>query len=182
MQSETGDPEAGYQDQMPTGGFGLVLLKVTRAFAIAGGLVMLAIVVMTTLSVAGRYLLGMPVPGDYEIVEFGIGISIFLFFPYCEMSLGNIRAEFFTDRLPERWKELLNLVAEFAFLAIALLLTWRLAVGAMKKMADGQVYMHLPIQLWWGYVFGIVSMALLALVCGWRIADYYRRMKDAEPR
>lgn len=182
MQSETGDPEAGYQDRLPTAGFGLVLLGVTRAFAIAGGLVMLAIVLMTTVSVAGRYLLAMPVPGDYEIVEFGIGIAIFLFFPYCEMSLGNIKAEFFTERLSDAWKELLDIVAELAFLAIAMALTWRLTIGAMKKMADGQVYMHLPIQLWWGYVFGIISMALLAVVCAWRIADSWKRMKDAQPR
>lgn len=178
MQSETGDAEAGIQEQLPTDGFGLVLLRVTRAFAIAGGLLMLAIVVMTTLSVAGRYLLGMPIPGDYEIVEFGIGISIFLFFPYCEMTFGNIKAEFFTQRLADAWKELLNILAEIAFLAIAMLLTWRLTIGAMRKMADGQVYMHLPIQLWWGYVFGIVSMALLVLVCAWRIADHYRRLKE----
>lgn len=171
MSTDIENPEAAYQEDLPTGGFGLLLLKVTRFFAACGGLILLGVVLVTTTSVAGRYLLSMPVPGDYEITEFGCGVAILLFFPFCEMTYGNIKAEFFTDSLAEWWKQVLNIVAEIAFLGVSALLAWRFVIGGLKRLGDGQTSMELNIPLWWGYVPGTFAMALLVVVCAWRIVD-----------
>ncbi|WEX09684.1 TRAP transporter small permease [Chelativorans sp. AA-79] len=162
-----------------TSGFALGLLAVSRFFAGCGGLILLGVVVVTTASVAGRYLFSLPVPGDYEITEFGCGIAILLFFPFCEMTRANIKAEFFTMSLPERWRHFLDLVSEVAFVGVAALIGWRLVIGGLKRLADGQSYMHLGIPLWWGYVPGAFAMALLVVVCLWRGYDSFRRMQGA---
>lgn len=179
MTADTPNPEATYHGDLPSGGFGRVLLSVTRFFAICGGLILLGVVLMTTVSVAGRYLVSSPVPGDYEITEFACGVAILLFFPFCEMSYGNIKAEFFTDGLSERWKQILNLVAEIALMLVSALLGWRFVIGGLKRFADGQTSMELGIPLWWGYVPGSFAMALLFVVCAWRIHDCYRRIGGA---
>lgn len=177
MAAEFRDPEAAYADALPDGGFGRGLLATTRALAVLGGAVLVLVVAVTTASVAGRYLFSAPIPGDYEITEFGCGIAILLFFPFCEMSAGNIKAEFFTEWLSERWKQALNIASEIAFIGMATLLGWRFVVGGLRRLADGQLYMHLGIPIWWGYVPGAIAMALLVVVCLWRTHDFYRRLK-----
>lgn len=182
MTPDDANPEALHEDDLPTEGFGLLLANVSRFFAFCGGVMLLAVVLITTASVAGRYLFSMPIPGVYDITEFACGVAILLFFPFCEISYGNIKAEFFTDSLREGWKQVLNLVSEIAFLAVAVLLAWRFVIGGMKRFADGQTYMELGMPLWWGYVPGAFAMALLAVVCVWRGYDCVQRMKGGAAR
>lgn len=138
MASDAPLPAAGYVADMPQHGVWLTLFKAARFFAACGGIILLAVVLVTTASVAGRYLFSAPIPGDYEITEFGCGVAILLFFPFCEMTHGNIKAEFFTDRLSAGKREVLNLVSEVAFLVVASLLAWRFVVGGLRRMGDGQ--------------------------------------------
>ena len=54
--------------------------------AIFGGILLVAVTVMVVASVAGRAMIGLglgPVPGDFELVEVGIGVAIFYFLPWC---------------------------------------------------------------------------------------------------
>ena len=53
------------------GPFGRGLLAVSKAAAVIGGLVFVAIVAMSIVSIVGRKLVSMPVPGDFELVEMG---------------------------------------------------------------------------------------------------------------
>ena len=176
MSADDHPSDASYAADMPRHGVGLLLLYLTRVFALLGGIILLAVVLMTTASVAGRYLFALPIPGDYEITEFGCGVAILLFFPFCEMTFGNIKAEFFTDRLAERKRAALDLVSEIVFLGVACLLTWRFVVGGLRRMGDGQTSMELGIPLWWGYVPGTFAMILLVLVCIWRGYEATRRI------
>ena len=54
---------------------GAVATLVT-AWAIAGGLVLLAVVAMNVISVVGT-LFGCPFPGDFEMTEIGIAVAVF---------------------------------------------------------------------------------------------------------
>ncbi len=146
------------------------LQAVTRALALTGGVFLAAAAVLTVVSVAGRYAFGAPVPGDYELVEISCAVGVFLFFPYTHAVDGNITAEFFTARLPERGKRLLDVANDVVFAALALALTWRLAAGLMEKYATAESSILIGIPAWWAYAVAVLSMALLTLVCLMRIA------------
>jgi TRAP-type C4-dicarboxylate transport system permease small subunit len=146
------------------------LQAVTRVLALTGGAFLVAAAALTVVSVIGRYGFGAPVPGDYELVEIACAVGVFLFFPYTQAVGGNITAEFFTARLPERGKRLLDVGNEVVFALVALLLTWRLAAGLMDKYASGETSILIGIPAWWAYGVAVVSMALLTLVCLMRIA------------
>ena len=57
--------------------------------ALAGRLVLVALVCMTCVSIVGRafsvFGLG-PIPGDYELVEIGIGFAAFAALPWCHLT------------------------------------------------------------------------------------------------
>ena len=132
---------------------------------------------MTVTSVAARYLFNAPIPGDYEITELVCGAAVFAFLPYCQLNRANIVVEFFTVRLRERSKRVLDVVHTVAFTAVALLMTWRLAVGGLGKLADGQTTLYLGIPLYWGYLLAFLGAALLCLVCVQVLVDLVRAVR-----
>jgi len=140
-----------------------------RLLAFAGGLFLLLAIVITLVSVIGRYGFGEPVPGDYELVEIICAVGIFLFFPYTHAVSGNITADFFTSGLSRRRQCLLDIVNDIVFALVAALLTWRLSEGLIEKFASGETTILIRIPLWWAYSLAVLSMGLLALVCLVRI-------------
>lgn len=145
------------------------IARLTRALALAGGVLLLVAVVITLVSVAGRYGFSQPVPGDYELVELICAIAVFLFFPYTHAVSGNISALFFTSGLPDRYQRLLDLTHDVLFALVAALLTWRLTVGLIDKFSSGEASILIRIPFWWAFSFAVLSMALLTMVCLWRI-------------
>ena len=151
-------------------GFGRALGRLTERLALLGGALMLAVTAITVLSVAGRYLIGQPVLGDYEITEIGCGIAVFLFFPYTQITGGNIVAEFFTARLSQRNQERLETVHVLIFAAVAAFLAWRMLLGGIDKLETNATTMLLGMPLWVGYMLGSAAIAILVVTCLWGAA------------
>lgn len=156
---------------------GVLLEDTARGLALAGGLLLAGVLVMTVASVAGRYLFNFPIPGDYEITELACGVAVFAFLPYCQLKRANIVVEFFTSRVPEGWKRMLDALHSLAFTGVATLMAWRLAVGGLGKMADGQTTIYLGIPLYWGYFLAVVGAAMLCVVCAWVFVVHVRALR-----
>ena len=159
--------EGAFEETFALGG---VLGALTRGLAFVGGLFLLATIVITLVSVTGRYAFGAPVPGDYELVEITCAIGVFLFFPYTQAIGGNIVAEFFTAGLPALGRRLLDVVNDVVFALVAMTLTWRLYGGLVDKYTTGETSILIGIPLWWAYCVAVASMALLSVVCWARAA------------
>lgn len=142
-----------------------VMGTVTRGLALVGGAFLVVATVITVVSVIGRYAFGMPVPGDYELVEITCAVGVFLFFPYTHAVNGNIAAEFFTSGLSERQRRFLDIGNDVVFTLVAILLTWRLAAGLVDKFDTGASTVLIGIPLWWAYSVAVLSMFLLVIVC-----------------
>lgn len=158
-------------------GLRVILERAARGLALAGGFLLVGVLLMTVASVAARYLFNAPIPGDYEITELACGVAVFAFFPYCQLNRANIVVEFFTTRLRERSKRVLDVVHSFAFTVMAVLLAWRLAVGGLGKLADGQTTLYLGIPLYWGYLLAFLGAALLCLVCAQVLVELVRAVR-----
>jgi TRAP-type C4-dicarboxylate transport system permease small subunit len=153
------------------------LERLTRALALVGGALMLLAVAITLVSVVGRYAFSRPVPGDYELVELTCAVGVFLFFPYTHAVNGNICALFFTSGLSERSKQTLDVAHDVIFAVIAAVLTWRLSTALMDKYATGEASILIRIPFWWAYSVAVLSMALLTVVCLWRVAAGVEAMR-----
>lgn len=170
MAESEGPPETAVAEASPVGaetGVGRALARVCEFLALIGGAAMLFVTAVTVISIAGRDLFGTPVTGDYEITEIGVGVAVFLFFPYTQITGQNIVAEFFTAHLSRRKREWLEAVHAAIFAAIAAFLCWRLFVGCIERIETAEMTMLLQIPLWWGYAVAVGALAVLAAVCLW---------------
>ena len=165
-----GGPASGSADAR----LGAWFERVSRAVAMAGGFLLIGVMAMTVISVIGRYMFNAPIPGDYEITELVCGVAVFAFFPYCHIRNANIVVEFFTVRLSRRRKTVLDTVHNFAFTVVAGLIAWRLLVGGLHKLADGETTLFLDIPIYWGYFPALLGAALLTAVCGWVLYRHLR--------
>jgi TRAP-type C4-dicarboxylate transport system permease small subunit len=152
--------------------------RLTRWLALAGGWLMLVAIVLTLISVTGRYAFNTPLPGDYESIEIICAVGIFLFFPYTHATNSNIVVRFFTAKLAQRYQRILDLLNDIVFTGVAALLAWRLAVGLGDKFHNGESTMLVRIPFWWSYSFAVASMVLLCIVCIARIAATVRALRQ----
>ena len=159
----------------PPGVTGAFLEGASELFALIGGLVLLGIMLVQSLSVAGRSLpdifglvgLKLPrlsIPGDIEIVQLGCGIAVFFFLPLCQYRRANVMVEFFTQGLPVRLRSLFDLAANLLFLALAGAVTLQLVHGMMEKFAYGDTSMVLRIPEAWPYFAAFVAAVVWTFV------------------
>ena len=157
----------------PEGKLGHALHITCRGAGYAGGGVLVALILLTVASIVLREVTGRPIPGDFELVEIGCAIAMFAFLPYCQLVGGNVMVEFVTARAPARFRGLLDTLSNVTYTAIAMLLTWRLALGARDIFSYAETTMVLGVPVWWAFVPIVPSVALLAATCAytsWRTA------------
>lgn len=148
-----------------------------RFFAAIGGLVLLAMMLMTVGSVLRRTVLGAPIPGDFELVELGSAVAIFCFLPWCQVTGGNVLVDFFTSKSSPRRNHLLEAAGDLLYLLIAALLAWRLFHGGAEMRAYGEQTMVLRIPMWWTFPIILPAMLLLVATCAATMAGHLRKAR-----
>jgi TRAP-type C4-dicarboxylate transport system permease small subunit len=152
--------------------------------AIAGGLAMIAIVVLIVISVIGRALLwaGLkPITGDYEIVEAAVGFAIFAFLPWVHLTGGHAVVSIFTDFLNARVNAWIIVVADALMLAAAAFIAWRHWLGMIDKYNYGETTLLLRMPLWWSYAGGMVGAAAFVIVAAYVLARSIAEATSAHP-
>ena len=184
------------------------IMALARLLAILGGGVLLALMAVTGLSVLGRALSDLlnapvllthapdlaaalratgigPITGDYELVELGLPVAIFLFLPWCHLTLGHARVDLFLSGPPGWAKRALQLGIDTVFALALLLIAWQLSQGAIARMATGQTSYLLQIPVWipqMAAAFGAWMGALAGLaLCVARLLEL-RRGTDLLPQ
>lgn len=135
---------------------GHLIHRIARVLAIAGGCVLVAMVVLTVVSVTGRGLTGLavglgPVPGAFELVELGSAFAVFSFLPWCQLKRGHVTVDLFVGMLGERALLVAELLGDILIFSAAAVIAWRLWLGMMDKMRFGETTYILGLPLWWGY-------------------------------
>lgn len=135
-----------------------------KAFAFAGGAVLVLMLGMSVSSIVGRAVFGRPIQGDFELVQFGCAISIAAFLPWCQFQRGNIIVDFFTTRLPKRAQAVLDAIGALLLALVMGLVAWRAGLGAQAVWASGETAMISRVPQWIGYAAIVPSLAFTAVV------------------
>ncbi len=146
----------------------------STALALAGGLVLTGIMLMSIVSIAGRWLLSRPVPGDFELVEIGSGLAIFLFLPACQLRGANVIVDFFTSGTGRRGRSWLDAFGACLYTLVAALLAWRLIFGGVDYVSYGERTMVLGLPLWIGFILIVPAMIWLVLVTAYTTSRHVR--------
>jgi TRAP-type mannitol/chloroaromatic compound transport system permease small subunit len=144
------------------GAGGRWLLTVAKNVAIAGGLVFVALVVMSIVSIVGRKLFAWPVPGDVELLQMCAAFASSAFFAYCHMANGDVKVDFFTHNASPRIVARLDAIGSLLVGLFGALLAWRTAVGALAVHEVGETSAVLAVPVWIAQGLMVPGFALLA--------------------
>lgn len=139
--------------------------KIIEYWALAGGLLLFAVVLVNATSLAGNIALNQPVPGDFEIVEVGVAVAVFAFLPYCQITGANVTADIFTVWAGPRLLAALQVLASVIALGFAILLLWRMSYGLADYREYREVTTIYQFPIWLAFIPILLSLFLLTLGC-----------------
>lgn len=161
------------------GGAGSFARRLIEGWALLGGFVLLGIALMTTWSSTSSVLFNKPLPGDFELVEMLVAVSVFSFLPYCQLTGANVTADLFTSRAGPRAIASLRLLSAAIALGFSLLLFWRMSAGLQDYRQYVETTAILRIPIWYAYVPALMSLALLALAAFLSLRDAFGEWRSA---
>lgn len=131
--------------------------------ALVGGLVLVALTLMVVASVSGRALIGIglgPIPGDFELVEVGVGVAVFFFLPWCYLKGGHATVDLLYMHMPRWFQRSIVIISDLLMMAVWLVLTWMLWQGLLEKKEYMETTFILQMPIWWAYAFCFVGAVI----------------------
>lgn len=144
------------------GGVGKGLLALCKYAALAGGMVFVALVIMSVVSIVGRKLYAWPVPGDVEMLQMCAAFAASTFFAYCHMVGGDVKVDFFTHNLPPRVVAFLDAIGSLLVGLFGAVIAWRTAAGAVTLKEFGETSAILAWPVWIAQALMVPGFVLLA--------------------
>jgi TRAP-type C4-dicarboxylate transport system permease small subunit len=141
-----------------------LLELLAKACAIAAGVLLTVITLMTCVSLIGRNTTGWTIVGDFELSGFAAGAAIALFLPWCQFRRGNIIVDFFTAKASDATNEKLERAGALLLAACMALLTWRTAIGGLSAWNSQASSMMLGLPEWIVYCGIVPPLALTAVI------------------
>jgi TRAP-type C4-dicarboxylate transport system permease small subunit len=158
-----------------------------RFTAVIGGLVLMALVLMTTASIIGRTVNKMlhspffqekltglsqglidmgigEINGNYELLEAGVAFAIFSFLPICQYYGAHATVDVFTSFLPARVNRWIMAFWEVVLAAVIVLIIWRLYEGMQRYLGNGETTLFLQFPVWWAYAASFASDVIARVV------------------
>ena len=150
-----------------------IIQKVTRATAYAGMVLLVPMMLLTSLDVVTSKFWDNPISGSMELSSFMLSVFILLGVAYTHQVRGHVRVTMFTDRLPEKYSEILNIFTTILTLFIVCIVIWQGIIVAFEAhdVSDMLRIPSLPFRL-------LVSVAavLLALELLFDLVDSTRSL------
>ncbi len=150
--------------------------RLSEGLALVGGLMILAVAVLISVSVIGRWLFDLPIPGDFDLAQIGTAIAVFTFLPLCQLRGGNIVVDFFTAKAPRKWRQGLDNLSLVLYLGIAVLLTIQMTRGAIETASAGTASMVVGLPLAWGMAAAVAAMFWLGVVIVYMLGSAGRKI------
>ena len=141
-----------------------LLERLARACAIAAGLLLTVITLMTCVSLIGRNTTGWTIVGDFELSGSAAGAAIALFLPWCQVRRGNIIVDFFTAKASAGTIAALDRAGALLLAVVMGLLAWRSGVGGWNAWTSKAGSMMLGFPEWIVYIGIVPPLALTAAI------------------
>lgn len=153
---------------------------VIDAWALFGGLIVLAVVAMHVASVVGG-MVWVPFPGDFELTQIGIAVAAFAFLPYCELTGANVTADIFTSGVGRRTLSVFKLLASVVALLFSVLLLWRMYAGLLDQKEYNYVTAILQVPVWLSFIPIVLSLGLLVAAAAITLVENARGVAGQTP-
>lgn len=165
--TKTGNAERGGAPRDPV----LRVLRLT--LGVIASVLLMAMMLITTVDVVGRYLFTQPLPGAFELSEIMLALIVFTALPLVCLHDEHVRVSIISDRLGPRGVAIQGVLTSLFGAGVLVLVAWRVYEHAMQLASYGDVTMFLripkgPI----GVVLAACALiaALMMVLVAWRHA------------
>lgn len=141
--------------------------RLTRILAIAAGIVLAAMMLLTVADVALRWIFNYPIIGATEITESMMVCIAFFALAWCAAENSHLKVDLVVDRLSPRVQSIIDSLTTLAGLCLVALIAWRsfLEGRAVQEMNLISSLIKLPAYPFY-YVIGAGCIMLcLVMVC-----------------
>ena len=163
---------------------GRLVHGLARGVAIAGGLVLCLVVIIVVISVIGRAMIPFglsAVPGDFEIVQFGVLFAIFAALPLTQYLRGHADVSILVDHLPLRAVVVIEFIMDALMLCATVFIVWRFGAGMLDKYGNREVTFILHVPLWWTYAAGMVGAVCMVIVSAYCVVRSFMNAISRNP-
>ena len=141
-----------------------VLEPLAKLCAVAAGLLLTAITLMTCGSLIGRNTVGITIVGAFELTGVAAGAGIALFMPICQVRGGNIIVDFFTAKASARAQSAMDRMGAFVLALIFALLAWRTTLGGLNSWSYNSETQIMGFPEWVVYAVMVPAFVLTGLI------------------
>lgn len=146
-----------------------LLDHVVTWWALAGGCVFVALVVMSIISIIGRKLFSAPIEGDMELLMMGAAVGSAAFLPVCEMHDHHIKVDALTTWMSERGCAVLDMVAHMLLMLASAAIAWRTILYVIECHENMEVSALLLVPMWQPVLLMVPSFVLLTAAALYRL-------------
>lgn len=137
-----------------------VSLFINRIAHHISAVIMLALMILTVIDVAGRYLFNRPIRGTFELTEFALVLIVFLALGYAQHNDDHVVIDLLYTQFPKSLQQIVYLLSTLISFAVISLMTWRLILYSGRMVAGNYTTAVLRIPL-----YPLVLAAALGTAC-----------------
>ncbi|RMG33669.1 MAG: TRAP transporter small permease [Gammaproteobacteria bacterium] len=146
-----------------------------------GGILILALVLLATTNVLGRWLFDRPVNGYIDWVEQAMAFFAFLGIAYTQRLGGHIRMDILIARLSGRWLWGVEFLSTLLILLLTLVLVYGAWLHFYRAWEIGDSSLDIDLPTWPAKLVVPVSLAFLALRLSLQLWGYGRAFWRGDP-
>ncbi|MBS0465881.1 MAG: TRAP transporter small permease subunit [Proteobacteria bacterium] len=154
------------------------LIWAGKAMAISGGLLFVALIGMSLVSIVGRKLGFGSVNGDIELMQAGTAVAAMAFLPYCTLLGEHIKVDFFTENMGAALKDRIDGLAELLLALACAALLWRTSLAALDAHESGETTTLVGLPLWIPISLLLPSLLLMVISAGYRAYAHWHPAKQ----
>lgn len=150
-------------------------VRILNGVAVAGGLTLLAVMLLVSTTVFFRYVLNQPILGDQELVEMGMPLVVMAAMPFAALKGAHIRVDVLDRVIGEGgrfWGDVFARSVSCIVLALLVRKTFAKALDA-HKYNDVTNMIEIPVAIAYGAI--TVGMGLFAVVLAAQLVGQFRR-------
>ena len=121
------------------------LYRTTEAGKLVGNILLLGIVLLIVVDSILRYVFNQPLGYAVEVIEFALGILVFLGIVICTAYRGHVKIDALLMRFPQRGQAVINSFFYFFATVIFGLMAWQAVLYALESEDMGLVSMMLQL-------------------------------------
>jgi TRAP-type C4-dicarboxylate transport system permease small subunit len=154
------------------------LIMAGKTMAISGGMLFIALIAMSLVSIIGRKLGFGSVTGDIELMQAGTAVAATAFLPYCTLLGEHIKVDFFTENMRDSLKRPIDGVAEVLFAIVSGVLVWRTILSAIATHESEEVTTLVSLPLWIPTALLVPGLFLMMICAAYRAYAHFHPTKN----